>query len=309
MQRTPLVAALVLCCARTGAAGTLEDKIWHHGSADCSQDHAEPIEVFEFDPNTYILRQNKCVDFEAPFIYVLFGERMVFIQDTGATAEPAKLPIYATIRKLVEQHQPAGSEPLRWLVTHSHSHGDHKAGDAQFRGQPGVTLIEPTAQAVRSYFGFEHWPEGVARVELGARQLLVLPIPGHQDESLAVYDAQTGWLLTGDTVYPGRLYVFDWNAYRASVQRLAEFANTHQVTAVVGTHIEMSKRAGEDYPMGSTHQPDEAPLPVTVQDLRDLDAQLRQAGASSKKITLAKFIVTPISWFERTLSTIIGWFL
>jgi glyoxylase-like metal-dependent hydrolase (beta-lactamase superfamily II) len=304
-----LVLGGALLGASVCAAGTLDQKVWNRGAADCTSNHDPALEVFEFNRNTYILRQNKCIDYEAPFIYVLFGERTVFVQDTGATPEPEKLPVYATILELVEQHQPATGEPLRWLITHSHSHGDHKAGDAQFRGRPQVTLVEPTAEGVRGYFGFKNWPSGEARIDLGGRELEVLPIPGHQAESLAVYDTQTGWLLTGDTVYPGRLYVFDWDAYRASVHRLAEFTRTHRVAAVVGTHIEMSKTAGRDYPMGSTFQPDEAPLPVTVQDLLDLDARLQQAGNSAQKITLPKFIVTPISWFERALSTVIGWFL
>jgi len=299
-----LVATLL---APASFAGVLEQKVWNRGAADCTQNRDPPLEVFEFDASTYILRQNKCVNYEAPFIYVLFGERTVFVQDTGATLDPEKLPIYAAIRRLVELHQPASGEELRVLVTHSHSHGDHRAGDAQFRGQPQVTLVEPTAQGVRSYFGFDRWPSGTARIDLGGRELTVLPIPGHQDESIAVYDSRTGWLLTGDTVYPGRLYVADWDAYRASVHRLAEFTRTHSVSAVLGTHIEMSKTAGKDYPMGSTFQPEEAPLPLTVQELVALDVQLQKAGASARRITLPKFIVTPISWFQRTVAATLRW--
>jgi hydroxyacylglutathione hydrolase len=287
--------------------GVLEQKTWNHGAADCNQNRDPPLEVFQFDVDSYILRQNKCLNFEAPFIYVLFGERTVFVQDTGATAEADKLPIYDTVRKLIEQRQ-AVAGPLRMLVTHSHSHGDHRAGDAQFRGQPQVTLVEPTAAGVRDYFGFKNWPRGEARIDLGGRELTVLPIPGHQDESIAVYDARTGWLLTGDTVYPGRLYVLDWAAYRASVHRLAEFARSHSISAVLGTHIEMSRTPRQDYPMGSTFQPDEAPLPLTVQELQELDARLQQAGNDPKKITLSKFIVTPIGWFQRTLGAVLRWF-
>jgi glyoxylase-like metal-dependent hydrolase (beta-lactamase superfamily II) len=299
---------VLMLAASASFAGVLEQKTWIHGAADCSQNRDPPLEVFKFDDRTYILRQNKCLDFEAPFIYVLFGERMVFVQDTGATAEADKFPIYDTIRKLIEQQQAASGTVLRVLVTHSHSHGDHRAGDAQFRGRPQVTLVEPTAEGVRGYFGFKAWPKGEARVDLGGRELTVLPIPGHQDESIAVYDSRTGWLLTGDTVYPGRLYVMDWNAYRASVHRLVEFARSHPVSAVLGTHIEMSRKPSQDFPMGSTFQPNEAPLPLTVQELQALDAQLQQAGKDPRKLTLPKFIVTPIGWFQRAVSTVLGWF-
>jgi hydroxyacylglutathione hydrolase len=307
MVRIGQVLIFALLVAEVAAAEPLDTKVWNHGAVDCSTNSDPPVEVFELDPTTFILRQNKCLHFEAPFIYVLFGGRTVFIQDTGATPEPEKFPLYTEIQKLVAKRE-AAAAPLTWLVTHSHSHGDHKAGDAQFRGRTGVTLVEPTAEGVRGYFGFKGWPQGEATLDLGGRKLTVLPIPGHQAESIAVYDEQTGWLLTGDTVYPGRLYVFDWDAYRTSVHRLAEFTRSHQVSAVLGTHIEMSKTAGTDYPMGSSYQPDEAPLPLTVAELRSLDQALQKAGDSSQKIVLPKFIVTPIGWFQRTLSRIIGFF-
>ncbi len=303
-----MMAASAMLFAHATLGGVLEQKVWTHGSADCSTNRDPPIEVFQFDPDTYILRQNKCVHFEAPFVYVLFGERTVLVQDTGATPEPEKLPLYATIQQLIAQRNGAGGQPLGILVTHSHSHSDHKAGDAQFRGQPGVTLVEPTAEGVRGYFGFKDWPNGQAAIDLGARQLLVLPIPGHQAESIALYDARTGWLLTGDTVYPGRLYVSDWDAYRASVHRLAQFATTHPVSAVLGSHIEMSRTPGKDFPMGSTFQPGEAPLPLSAADLASLDQKLQQAGGRSQRIEMAKVIVRPITLLERVVSKVVGWF-
>jgi hydroxyacylglutathione hydrolase len=303
-----MIALVAVLCARGGGAGALDDKVWRHGAENCASNRDPAIEVFEFDPTTYILRQNKCVDYEAPFIYVLFGERTVFVQDTGATADPARLPLYDTIQQLITARQGTAGGQLEVLVTHSHSHGDHTAGDAQFRGRPRVTLVEPTEQAVRKYFGFTAWPQGTANIDLGGRQLTVMPIPGHQSESIAVYDSQTGWLLTGDTVYPGRLYVKEWQPFRASIHRLAQFSRTHPVSAVLGTHIEMSRTPGKDFPMGSTFQPNEAPLPLTVADLQLLDQQLQQAGDKARKITLPKLIVSPISMLQRAISAISGWF-
>jgi hydroxyacylglutathione hydrolase len=291
------VAALLLGMlpAHSSFSAELIEKVWNHGSKDCSKNLDPAIEVFRFDSATYILRQNKCVHFEAPFIYVLFGTHTVFVQDTGATADPAAFPLYDAVQKLVAEHggeRPA--EDWRLLVTHSHSHSDHTAADPQFRDKPGVTLIEPNAEAVRGYFGLTDWPEGTATIDLGARELVVMPIPGHQGESIAVYDPQTGWLLTGDSLYPGRLYVRDWKAYRASIQRLVEFSKTHRISAVMGTHVEMSRTPGKDYPPGSTFQPDETGLALTVEDLLLLDEKLHQAGSKPKKLTTAKFVVTPV---------------
>lgn len=287
-------------------SGTLAEKVWHHGSVDCSSNQDPAIEVFRFDADTYIFRQNKCVHFEAPFIYVLFGEHTVFVQDTGATADADQFPLYDIVQNLVAQRNklPSDSE-LKILVTHSHSHSDHTAADPQFRGKPGVTLIEPDAKAVREYFGFADWPEGMATIDLGARKLIVIPAPGHQDESLAVYDSRTGWLLAGDSLYPGQLYIKDWTAYKSSIRRLVEFSKTHQISAVMGTHIEMSSTPGKLFSRGSTFQPDEAGLALTVEDLSQLDEGLRQAGEKPKSITMEKFIVTPIGAFQRVLGIIL----
>ena len=279
-MRTWLIAfAMCTLSSQVGASGVLAEKSWNHGSADCATNQDPAIEVFEFDSDTYILRQNKCVNFEAPFIYVLFGRHTVFIQDTGATADAREFPLYDTVKSLIaRRHQ----HELKILVTHSHSHRDHRAADPQFRGKPGVTLIEPNAKDVREYFGFSAWPEGSA------------------------YDSRTGWLLTGDNLYPGRLYVKNWNEYRSSMRRLVEFSKSHRVSAVLGTHIEISS-SGKLFEAGSTFQPDEADLALTAQDLSKLDQALQAAGNEPKEIVLAKFVVVPIGAFWRMLSNVLGW--
>lgn len=298
-----LLVIAVSMPATAGASSGLIEKVWNHGSEDCASNHDPAIEVYRFDADTYILRQNKCVHFEAPFIYVLFGERTVFVQDTGATADPARFPLYETVRGLVNERN---QSEITILVTHSHGHADHTAGDPQFRGKPGVTLIEPNARAVRESFGFSAWPEGSATVDLGGRVLEVIPAPGHQDEGIAVYDSRTGWLLTGDNVYPGRLYVKNWNEYRSSIRRLVEFSRSHRISAVLGTHIEMSS-TGRLFDAGSTFQPDEANLALAAGDLSQLDQVLQQAGDESREIVTGKFVVVPLGAFWRMLGSVLGW--
>lgn len=99
--------------------------------------------------------------------------------------------------------------------------------------------------------------------------MVVLPIPGHEDDHIAVYDTNTKMLLTGDTLYPGLLTVRDWNAYRSSAARLADFAKRHDVSMVLGTHIEMKKTPRELYIVGTTFQPDEHALPLTLAHIQE----------------------------------------
>lgn len=299
-----IVLAAFAAPVHAGVAGGLADKAWIHGSKDCAENRDPPLEVYRFDADSYILRQNKCIHFEAPFIYVLFGQHTAFVLDTGATADPGQFPLYETVRSLVaRRNQPK----LKVLVAHSHSHGDHREGDPQFRGKPGVTLVEADAEAVREYFGFSSWPNGSAKVDLGGRMLDVVPAPGHQDEAIVIYDAQTGWLLTGDNLYPGRLYVRDWDEFRSSVGRLIDFSRTRRISAVLGGHIEMS-RSGKLFEAGSTYQPDEAALPLAHEDLLRLEQVLREAGDEPREIVTANFAVVPIGTFWRVLGDVVGWF-
>jgi hypothetical protein len=85
-----------------------------------------------------------------------------------------------------------------------------------------------------------------------------------------VYDERTGLLLSGDSVYPGRIYVTDLPAFIDSMNRLVAFVEARTVTHVLGCHIEMTTRPGRDYPIGCRYQPDEPPLEMTVPQLRDL---------------------------------------
>jgi hydroxyacylglutathione hydrolase len=299
---------LAVAPAHADSSGALAEKVWIHGAQDCRRNTDPAIDIFKFDESTFVLRQNKCLHYEAPFIYVLFGEHTVFVQDTGATAQADEFPLYQTIRTLVDQWQAVrDSTEMRLLVTHSHGHSDHTAGDPQFRDKPGVTLIEPTLQSVHQYFGLNDWPGGSAIVDLGGRELVVFPIPGHHDQSVAVYDPRTRWLLSGDSFYPGRLYVKDWDPFRASIQRMMEFSETHEVSALMGTHIEMSDKPGEAYPAGSTYQPDEAGLALSVEDLRQLNRALEELGPEPEEMTMPKFIVAPIGILQRVVNGIVEW--
>jgi hydroxyacylglutathione hydrolase len=300
-----LLAACTLCIVPTlvSASDVLAQRVWIHGAKDCASNTDPAIEVFEFDAASYILRQNRCVHPEAPFVYVLFGEQSVLVQDTGATADPRQFPLFDTVRSLIDRR---GQGSPKILVIHSHSHSDHTAADAQFRGQAGVTLIEPNSAAVREFFGLAQWPAGAATIDLGQRIVHVIPVPGHQEESIALYDANTGWLLTGDTVYPGRVMVKDWRGYRSSIERLIEFAKAHRVKTVLGSHIEMSA-SGTLFAPGSTYQPNEAPLPLAMEDLDRLHQGLRQAGVEPQEVVTPKVVVTPLGFAQRALGTLLKW--
>lgn len=232
-----------------------------------------PLQAQRFSDNTWVLRQSKTVDYEGPFLYLLFGDRRAFLLDTGATADAAAFPLRAAIDELVANW--VASHPCddyELIVGHSHEHGDHIAGDGQFAGRPHTVVVGTDAASVRSFYGFDDALANAVTLDLGGRTLELLRIPGHDATSVAIFDGSTGWLLTGDTVYPGRLYVQDPPAFVASIARLAEFARARPVTAVMGCHIEMTATPGVDYPQGTAWQPNEAGIAMTVAQLDQLQS-------------------------------------
>jgi hydroxyacylglutathione hydrolase len=257
------------------AAGSL-DVQWQHGSR--SRRAPEPsIQVHRYDEHTVILRQSKSVSYEAPFVFLLFGNDRALLLDTGATADPGKFPLRATVDELIAAwlaRHPRDSYEL--VVAHTHGHNDHVAGDAQFTGRPGTTVVDRDLAVVQRYFGFTDWPAQVVDFDLGGRVLQIMGSPGHHRAAITVYDRWTGLLLTGDTVLPGRLYAFDIAQFTATLDRLVEFAASRPVTHVLGCHIEMTRQPGRDYPLGSTYQPDERPLQMTAAQL----TAVRDAAAS-----------------------------
>jgi glyoxylase-like metal-dependent hydrolase (beta-lactamase superfamily II) len=263
--------------------GTLQVS-WMHGSASCAQDTGPEVQVHAYNATTHILRQNKCDTFEAPFVYVLVGATSALVLDTGGTTTPA---LRERVRGLV------GARPL--LVAHSHHHGDHVAGDAQFTGQPMTTVVARTRAAVQAAFGIATWPTDVGTLDLGGRVLDVLAIPGHQGEHIAIYDRRTGLLLTGDSLYPGLLFVSDWTAYRASMSRLASFVAAHPVAHVLGAHVEMTATPKVSYPYGTTYQPNEHVLQLSATHVMQLDVALTALGPTPPTAPVAydHFVIDP----------------
>ncbi|MFK8050522.1 MAG: MBL fold metallo-hydrolase [Halioglobus sp.] len=281
---------------------------WNSGSEDCSTNDQPPIEVLAFSSSTYVLRQNKCIHFEAPFIYILFGEHTVLVHDTGATGSSKEFPLYKTVSTLINERRQLGYPKTQTiLVTHSHSHRDHTSADLQFRNQPNVTLIEPKKEAILNYFGISNWPNQSATIDLGARELKIIPTPGHQEESISIYDPQTQWMLTGDTFYPGIVYVKNWQTYKSSIKRLVDFSKDYQVSLLMGSHIEMTNRDGVAYPIGATYQPDEAALPLQLEDLYQLHAALEESGEKARSMTFGNLIVTPMNVFQKAIGGVLKW--
>ena len=248
------------------------DVHWNEGASDCGATPQEALQVHQYEPQTFILRQSPCADFEANFIYLLIGSDKALLIDTGAVADPKAMPLAKTILELLPEKD---HKKLPLLVAHTHRHLDHRAGDPQFASLPSVQIVPIDLEGVRAFYGFNNWPNGTAHLDLGDRTVDVIPTPGHNKTHVAFYDGRTGILFSGDFLLPGRLLIDDAAAYHESALRVVDFLKTRLLTHILGAHIELNA-AGRAYRFGSHYHPNEHRLELARADLTALPAALER---------------------------------
>jgi len=266
---------------------------WNAGN-DCE---SEPQwHPWIYNEDLYILRQSKCDIFEAPFLYMIFGEDNVLLLDTGSIDYETVWLVVELGLKNWEQVKGKPAPPL--IVAHSHTHGDHIAGDEYFVGKPGVQqVVSLVPSEVHEFWGFQNYPLDQPTMDLGNRVLDIIGTPGHQSESVTIYDRETQLLLTGDIVYPGHLFIFnagDWPDFQASIARLVNFAMNNPVEWVVGCHIEFSNTPGVSYAWGTTVHPDEHPLHMPPTQLNKVFRAARAQGNDPECTIYDNFVIHPV---------------
>jgi hydroxyacylglutathione hydrolase len=158
----------------------LADVDWIHGAADCGANADPLLQVYRFDADTIIIRENKCYSAEGNFMYLLVGTNKAILFDTGAVQDRnsllprADLPIGQTVRSILAKRSTERQQAaLTLTVAHTHSHRDHVAWDGQFHNDRHTTLVG--------------WPDSRSIFDLGGRKLDIIPIPGHEEHHIAAY--------------------------------------------------------------------------------------------------------------------------
>ena len=132
-------------------------------------------------------------------------------------------------------------------------------------------------------------------MDLGGRVIDMIPIPGHSDLSVALYDRNTAILLPGDSLYPGRLYVHDLAAFQASTERMIRFTADKPVSHILGNHIEQSSTPFLDYPVGTMYQPNEHELALSRGSLLELEEALMSLHGTPRRVAMRDFTVWPVA--------------
>ncbi|AEU36597.1 MBL fold metallo-hydrolase [Granulicella mallensis] len=297
--------AAVLCLAVCSAhaqlpepdGGTIERGVlptrWLSEGLKCME--IPEWQVHEYNPNFFLLRQSPCTDYEKPVVFLFFGKDKAMLIDTGSRKGNLAPSLQWVVKNWLARN---GRTSIPLLVVHTHEHGDHIAGDAalQAMNDPAipVTFLAPTdLEAAKRFYGITNWPTDIGHIDLGGRMIDVIPIPGHSALSIAFYDRRTAILLSGDTLYPGRLYVQDFAAFQASTERLIEFTKGKPVAHILGNHIEETNTPFLDYPVGTIYQPNEHELALSRGSLLELEDALLSMHGVPQRMALRDFSVWP----------------
>ena len=269
-------------------SGKLPEK-WIDGT-----DENEPsIQIHAYNKDLFILRQSKRVHFEAPFMYLIFGNEKAILLDTGA---PGLKNAYETVRDIVDQRGKQKGVTFELVVTNTHFHFDHVFNNLQFKDKPNTKLVGIKFMEMKEYFGIKNWPNETAEFDLGDRKLVIIPTPGHHYAHLSFYDPHTQILFTGDTFYPGFLFTFlpdDWDKFRNSISRLVKFSESHPVKHILGCHIEMAAKKRQSFQYGTREHPNERRLELSVNHLKELHKLLIELDDKPKVVVHDDFVIFP----------------
>lgn len=294
MKTFALASALAALLLAPALRAALPPVLFAQPWIDGTPANEPEMQVQKLDADTFVIRQSVKTNFEAPFLYLIFGTKRVLLIDSGAGG----LKIRPTIDRLIGEWLAAHHRPsIALTVAHSHSHGDHIAGDGEFADRPDTIVIGHNPEDVAKAFGIADWPNGIGSFDLGGRVLSVIPTPGHQLAHIMVYDPKLKLLFSGDALYPGRLYVpvNHLEEERASVDRLAAFAATHPIRAALGAHIEMTDVPGKDYAQAAPTHPHEHRLELSPDTIKELQEGLKAPLTTPGKSQIHDdFIIAPV---------------
>jgi hydroxyacylglutathione hydrolase len=263
-------------------------KSWINGvSANESQ-----MQVQRYDEDTYVIRQSIRTNFEGPFLYLLFGRDRALLIDTGAGGLQVRPTVDRVIADWTARHQRI-SIPL--VVAHSHSHGDHHQGDAEFQDRPDTIVVGLYPKNVADFFKIADWPNQIVSYDLGGRMLDIIPTPGHQSAHIMMFDRKTRLLFSGDSLGPYRLYVpmNEVNTYRDSIDRVSAFTKGKNVSWILGAHVEMTTKPGELISDEAPNHPDEHLLEISYSNLPELQTALHAMGDNLVQQAHPDFVIFP----------------
>ena len=210
------------------------------------------FEVYKVAPATFAIYEPHQA--EEVISYLIVGTKQALLFDTGMGIGNIK----ALIARLT-------TRPI--VVLNSHTHDDHAGGNWQFPFIYGMDSAFTRANAKGSRedaqaeiakeqvcgalpknfdpakYSTKPWKISLFvhngfKVNLGGRTVEIIATPGHTPDSISLIDRANGLLFTGDTFYPGEIWLYrpetDLPAYLAAIKKLVALAP--ETKLVLGAH-------------------------------------------------------------------------
>jgi glyoxylase-like metal-dependent hydrolase (beta-lactamase superfamily II) len=210
------------------------------------------FEIYKVAPNTLAIYEPHQA--EETISYLIMGTKQAVLFDTGMGIGN----IHALVTRIT-------SRPI--VILNSHTHNDHVGGNWQFPFLFGMDMVftrantkggrddaqeeiapgqvcgelpknfDPKTYATKAWHISIPVHDGF-KVNLGGRTLEIIATPGHTPDSICLLDRENGLLFTGDTYYPGTIWLYrpetDLDAYVASVTKIGALAPGLKL--VLGAH-------------------------------------------------------------------------
>ena len=275
------------------AAGRLGFR-WTYGSNVAAKNRDPRVQVVQYNEDTFVLRQNVCVHWEAPFTYLLFGNNGALLIDSGATANASHYPLRDTVDAIITRWSQARRRsdlPLTIALTSGEDVAQNQ-GLVQFADRPGTTIVpKPLAVMQRHYGLAASWPSGTGQIDLGDRVIQVIPTPGTHRDGVSFYDPYCDFLFTGDLLFPGRINISNDADFIASLERLKAFAASNSVKSLLGGHIDMMFAPGKFYPRFATYKLYERVLEMAPALIDEALQYARQIAGQETMLVRADFVL------------------
>lgn len=205
--------------------------------------------IEKIDNDTFVISEYG--HFERVHSYLLLGDKFALLIDTGLGI--------GDIKKEVDL---LTDLPIKVVTTHVH--WDHIGGHHLFNNisvhegdlnwythgipiplniikrqiiQGLLSKNKPEEFDINKYTVYTGEPSGVLAdndiIDIGSRKIMVIHTPGHSPGHICLYEAEKGYLYTGDLIYLGTLYAFYPSTnpllYQKSIERISQINNLNKV--------------------------------------------------------------------------------
>ncbi len=210
------------------------------------------FEVYQVAPNVFAIYEPH--QEEEAISFLILGSMRALLWDTGMgignlkalTARLTRLPI-AVLNSHTHDDHVGDNWQFATVYSMDTDFGRHNAlgsrEDAQAEIEPGEICGSLPAGFDRKAYATRPWKISSFLhdgdwIDLGGRRLQIIATPGHTPDSISLFEPGGGLLFTGDTYYPGAIWLYrpetDLAAYDRSIRRLAGLAP--KVKLVLGSH-------------------------------------------------------------------------